>query len=96
MASNSQNLNAIGPTLVNFAQESATLEISPGVAQIIPFIPWCMGIAKAIIFYNVIFATQVCGPNQNRILDRFQGHIFDIKIIKNTTMARHFASNRET
>ena len=28
-------------------------------------------------------------------MDRFQGHIFDIKHNKNTTMARHFHSHKD-
>ena len=30
---------------------------------------------------------------KNRIIDRFQGHLFDIKNNLNTTVARHFGSH---
>ena len=35
------------------------------------------------------------GQTKNRILDRFQGHLFDIKNNLNTTVARHFGSHNE-
>ena len=39
--------------------------------------------------------TKYVGQTKNRILDRFQGHIFDIKCNHNTTVARHFGSHRD-
>ena len=35
------------------------------------------------------------GQTKNRIIDRFQGHIFDIKHNSNTTVARHFHSHND-
>ena len=35
------------------------------------------------------------GQTRNRIIDRFQGHIFDIKHNNNTTVARHFHSHND-
>ena len=35
------------------------------------------------------------GQTKNRIIDRFQGHIFDIKHNNNTTVARHFYSHMD-
>ena len=35
------------------------------------------------------------GQTKNRIIDRFQGHIFDIKHNNNTTMSRHFYSHND-
>ena len=35
---------------------------------------------------------KVCRSNKNRIIDRFQGHIFDIKHNNNATMASHLHS----
>ena len=35
------------------------------------------------------------GQTKNRIIDRFQGHIFEIKHNNNTTMARHFESHND-
>ena len=35
------------------------------------------------------------GQTKNRILDRFQGHMFDIKHNLNTTVARHFGSHND-
>ena len=35
------------------------------------------------------------GQTKNRITDRFQGHIFDIKHTNNTTAARHFHSHKD-
>ena len=35
------------------------------------------------------------GQTKNRILDRFKGHIFDIKHNHNTTVARHFHSHND-
>ena len=35
------------------------------------------------------------GQTKNRIIDRFQGHIFDIKHNNNTTVARHFHSHND-
>ena len=35
------------------------------------------------------------GQTKNRIIDRFQGHLFDIKNNLNTTVARHFASHND-
>ena len=35
------------------------------------------------------------GQTKNRIIDRFQGHIFDIKHSNNTTVARHFHSHND-
>ena len=35
------------------------------------------------------------GQTKNRIIDRFQGHIFDIKHNNNTTVARHFYSHKD-
>ena len=35
------------------------------------------------------------GQTKNRIIDRFQGHIFDIKHNNNTTVARHFLSHSD-
>ena len=37
--------------------------------------------------------TEYVGQTKNRIIDRFQGHIFDIKHNINTTVARHFDSH---
>ena len=39
--------------------------------------------------------TKYVGQTKNRIIDRFQGHIFDIKHNHNTTVARHFASHSD-
>ena len=39
--------------------------------------------------------TKYVGQTRNRIIDRFQGHIFDIKHNNNTTVARHFGSHRD-
>ena len=35
------------------------------------------------------------GQTKNRIIDRFQGHLFDIKNNLNTTVARHFGSHND-
>ena len=35
------------------------------------------------------------GQTRNRIIDRFQGHIFNIKHNNNTTVARHFHSHND-
>ena len=35
------------------------------------------------------------GQTKNRIIDRFQGHIYDIKHNNNTTVARHFFSHND-
>ena len=35
------------------------------------------------------------GQTKNRVLDRFKGHIFDIKHNHNTTVARHFHSHND-
>ena len=35
------------------------------------------------------------GQTKNRIIDRFQGHLFDIKNNLNTTVARHFGSHSD-
>ena len=35
------------------------------------------------------------GQTKNRIIDRFQGHLFDIKNNLNTTVARHFESHND-
>ena len=35
------------------------------------------------------------GQTKNKIIDRFQGHIFDIKHNNNTTVARHFHSHND-
>ena len=35
------------------------------------------------------------GQTKNRIIDRFQGHIFDIKYNNKTTVARHFHSHND-
>ena len=35
------------------------------------------------------------GQTRNRIIDRFQGHIYDIKHNNNTTVARHFLSHND-
>ena len=48
------------------------------------------------IAWNVIGATlNMLGKQKKRIIDRFQGHIFDIKHNNNTTMARHFGSHND-
>ena len=39
--------------------------------------------------------TKYVGQTKNRIIDRFQGHIFDIKHNHNTTVARHFESHSD-
>ena len=39
--------------------------------------------------------TKYIGQTKNRILDRFQGHIFDIKHNHNTTVARHFGCHKD-
>ena len=39
--------------------------------------------------------TKYVGQTRNRIIDRFQGHIFDIKHNNNTTVARHFGSHKD-
>ena len=39
--------------------------------------------------------TKLVGQTKNRIIDRFQGHIFDIKHNHNTTVVRHFGSHRD-
>ena len=56
-----------------------------------------MALAKPVTLYtvwNAISATYV-GQTKNRITDRFQGHMFDIKHTKNTTVARHFHSQKD-
>ena len=35
------------------------------------------------------------GQAKNRVIDRFQGHIFDIKHNNSTTVARHFHSHND-
>ena len=35
------------------------------------------------------------GQTRSRIIDRFQGHVFDIKHNNNTTLARHFHSHSD-
>ena len=40
-------------------------------------------------------ATGCIGQTKNRIIDRFQGHIFDIKHSNNTTVAIHFYSHSD-
>ena len=39
--------------------------------------------------------TKYVGQTKNRIIDRFQGHIFDIKHNHNTTVARHFGGHKD-
>ena len=39
--------------------------------------------------------TKYVGQTKNRIIDRFQGHMFDIKHNLNTTVARHFGSHND-
>ena len=39
--------------------------------------------------------TKYVGQTKNRIIDRFQGHIFDIKHNHNTTVARHFGCHKD-
>ena len=39
--------------------------------------------------------TKYVGQTENRIIDRFQGHIFDIKHNHNTTVARHFGGHKD-
>ena len=39
--------------------------------------------------------TKYVGQTRNRIIDRFQGHIFDIKHNNNTTVVRHFGSHKD-
>ena len=40
---------------------------------------------------NIIYI----GQTKNRIMDRFQGHMFNVKQQPNTTVARHFASHQD-
>ena len=49
---------------------------------------------------NILFGTQlvpyqICRSNKNRISNKFQGHIFDIKHTSNTAVARHFHSHND-
>ena len=39
--------------------------------------------------------TKYVGQTRNRLIDRFQGHIFDIKHSNNTAVARHFGSHKD-
>ena len=39
--------------------------------------------------------TKYEGQTRNGIIDRFQGHILDIKHNNNTTVARHFGSHKD-
>ena len=39
--------------------------------------------------------TKYVGQTRNRIIDRFQGHIFDIKHNNNTTVVRHLGSHKD-
>ena len=43
-------------------------------------------------WYNI----KCVGQTKNRIIDRFQGHSFDMKYLSNTTLTRHFASHENT
>ena len=58
-----------------------------------------MALARATIFIYCLECNgchiRYLGQTKNRIIDRFQGHIFDIKHNNNTTVARHFNSHKD-